>query len=116
MSLTKNIGVGKIRLIEDWMNQHTIVVIGSYIVNKDWTIDVKGSIWLNDSKIETMPEYIKFGKIDGNFNCSGCENLESLEGAPEEVDGHFVCYGTRFSEEDVRNVVKDVKGNVYCSK
>ena len=116
MSLLRNVGRGKIRLIEDWMNQQTIVVIGAYIVNQDWTIDVKGSIWLNDNKIETMPEYIKFGKIDGNFNCSGCENLKSLKGAPKEVDGHFVCLGTRFSEEDVRNVVNDVKGNVYCSK
>lgn len=115
MSLLRNVGVGKIRLIEDWINSQT-TIIGSYTINKDETIDVNGSIWLNDNKIKTMPEYIKFGKIDGNFNCSGCENLESLEGAPEKVDGHFVCYGTRLSKEDVRNVAKQVKGNVYCSK
>lgn len=114
MSLTKNIGVGKIRLIEDWMNQHTIVVIGSYIVNKDWTIDVKGSIWLNDNKIETMPEYIKFGKIDGNFNYSGCENLVSLKGAPEEIDGSFYCeMCTQLSS--LKGAPKKVHGNFNCS-
>ena len=39
---------------------------------------------------------INFGKITGNFDCSGL-NLTSLKGAPKEVGGWFGCHNNRIT-------------------
>ena len=45
-------------------------------------------------------------EVGGYFNCSRCPSLTSLEGAPKEVGGEFACYncGTQFTEEYVKQV------------
>ena len=74
--------------------------------------------------------------VKGNFNCSGCKSLKTLEGAPEEVEGDFSCYdcnllktlegspkevGGYFSCYDcnllktLKGAPEDVEGGFYCS-
>lgn len=36
---------------------------------------------------------VKFGRVGGNFSCEGCEDLRTLQGAPEIVGGYFNCFG-----------------------
>ena len=36
---------------------------------------------------------VKFGRVIGNFSCEGCEDLRTLQGAPEIVGGYFNCFG-----------------------
>jgi hypothetical protein len=60
------------------------------------------------SSLKGGPEEI--GKV---FKFNLCPSLESLEGFPKKVGGDVHCKGTKFKEEDIRNVC-DVKQNVYC--
>ncbi len=62
--------------------------IGNYNINDDGTIDVDGDVILIDRHLVEMP--FKFGKVTGDFNCSG-NSLESLKGSPYEVGGDFNC-------------------------
>ena len=59
-----------------------------------------------------MPEYIKFGKVDGWFYCDN-NQLVSLEGCPFSVGG-FYCRNNKkqFSEEEVKRVCK-VKYSIH---
>jgi transcription elongation factor Elf1 len=54
-------------------------------------------------------------EVSGYFNCDSCKSLKSLEGAPEKVERWFSCRycGTKFSEDDVKNVSK-VSGDINC--
>ena len=51
--------------------------------------------------------------IKGDFICSNCKSLTSLEGAPKEVGGDFYCqqYRDCFTPEDVKKV-SNVKGMI----
>ena len=49
----------------------------------------KGDVVIDDNDLIDGKFPFKFGKVEGNFCCAGCEKLISLEGAPEKVEGHF---------------------------
>ena len=51
--------------------------------------------------------------VVGYFVCSKCENLTSLEGAPEKVGGWFDCRncGSKFTEDEVKEHCK-VSGKI----
>lgn len=52
----------------------------------------KSNITVKNKSIDRLlPEGWSFGHIDGHFNCSGCHQLTSLEGAPKSVKGGFDC-------------------------
>ena len=62
---------------------------------KDGTlfIDVGGNVRVKNKKLTSLTNgMFYFGKVKGDFDCSYCKNLTSLEGAPKEVDGGFYCY------------------------
>ena len=62
--------------------------IRNYTINSDGTVDVYGSINLSLRGLTKLP--LKFGKIDGWFDCS-YNQLTTLEGGPQEVGGAFDC-------------------------
>lgn len=66
--------------------------IQNYTINEDGTIDVNGDVNIDDMTLSRIP--FKFGKVTGDFDCSG-NKLESLEGSPYEVGGAFFCYHNR---------------------
>ena len=74
-------------MIEKWLNEHEVE---RYIINDDFTIDVSGDVDLSVIDLEEFPEYIQFGVVRGNFNCSS-NNLISLRGCPREVRKSFDC-------------------------
>ena len=50
--------------------------------------------WRDLSKLpEKYPGYTPGCKLIGNFSCSGCTSLTSLEGSPSSVTGFFSCAG-----------------------
>ena len=53
-------------------------------------------------------------EVGGVFYCDNCKSLTSLEGAPKEVGSSFGCGHCRvnFSKEDVKNI-SNVKGNIF---
>ena len=95
---------------------------GLYVVNCSYQVCVK------NSHIDSLTNGLfEFGKV-GDFNCSNCDNLKdlngapkdvhsnfrcnhcksltSLEGAPKEVGGLFICRscGKQFTEKDIKKV------------
>lgn len=94
--------------------------IHNYTINEDLTVDVNDSLNLSsklyylDSSgfrrpIGHLP--IRFKNVYGNFNISGNE-LKSLEGCPEYIDGSFYCH-----INNLKNLIggpKEVTWNYYC--
>ena len=54
-------------------------------------------------------------EVNGAFYCYSCKSLTSLEGAPKVVSGWFYCYGcaSKFTEDDVKKI-SNVKGKIIC--
>ena len=75
-----------------------------------WTT-VDGDFDCSDCKslksLEGAPKEVE------NFSCTNCTSLKSLEGASKEVYGDFLCSycGIKFTTDDVKKV-SNVKGNI----
>ena len=78
-------------LIEKWLKEHNIK---NYTINDDFTIDVNGEVNLYKINLKEFPEYIQFGVVKDDFNCSNSK-LTSLKGAPKEVGGNFYCFRSK---------------------
>ena len=50
-----------------------------------------GNVFITDEDLIKGKLPFEFGEVYGNFDCSGCKNLTSLEGCPKEVGGDFDC-------------------------
>lgn len=66
------------------------IMMGSYSVNKDRSVDVQGSVKFveNMNFFKQLP--LTFNKVSGDFDCSKL-NLTTLKGSPVEVGGDFDC-------------------------
>ena len=64
----------------------------------------------NLKSLEGTPKYVKT-----DFNCSYCNNLTSLEGAPEDVGLNFYCVGCILLK-DLTGAPKKVEGDFTCSQ
>lgn len=88
--------------------------IQNYTVNSDSTVDVKGDVYLNLSKLNNptiIP--IKFRKVDGYFKVKEGGNLISLDGAPEKVGGDFICEKQKLTT--LEGAPREVGGAFNCS-
>ena len=78
-------------LIEQFLKDN-YDIRGSYTI-KDNVVDVKGHVIVKNEKIESLTNGLfRFGTVNGNFYCTGCPKLKTLEGAPKEVGRSFYCY------------------------
>lgn len=77
------------------------------IVNYQYKLSVVGSYkYLTNDLFE-------WGEVGGDFKCTGCRNLETLEGAPKRVGGNFNCSGCH-SLETLKGAPEEVGGNFEC--
>lgn len=72
-------------------------------------INFKGNLTLK--YCGDFPDYIKFGRIDGSFNCSHC-NLTTLRGVPDIIEGSFDCSLNKL--KNLKNGPSIVKGSYYA--
>jgi len=88
----KNIGVGKISLIKDWLEKYQVK---NYLIDSDnLSISVFGDVYLNMKNTGNFPDYIKFDIVSGYFACSA-NKLTSLKGCPKTVGGDFYCLNNK---------------------
>jgi hypothetical protein len=85
------------------------IVKGTYTIQSDGTVDVKGNVNLNKTNLTKLP--VKFGRVTGYFSCSD-NQLTSLEGAPQLVSGGFYCYYNQLSS--LEGAPQSVGGGFYC--
>ena len=82
---------------------------GVYIVNCDGNVKVK------NLKIEKLTEGFVWGIVKGDFSCSWCKNLKTLEGSPKEVGGGVYCsFCTKL--ESLEGSPEKVGGFFDCSE
>ena len=79
--------------------------------------DINGNIliynsWIEDGRFPEKHQY-KGQKLNGNFDCSECGDLKSLEGAPDSVTGNFDCWKCK-KLSSLEGAPDSVTGNFYC--
>ena len=84
--------------------------IKNYTINDDYSIDVKGNVYIYGKSLSKLP--FKFNIVSGNFNCGG-NKLTNLEGSPKEVGGDFECYINQLTS--LEGSPKKVGIGFYCS-
>ena len=90
----RDMGIGMRDKIEEWINHFNVThknYIKNYIVNKDCTVDAK-SVDISWLDYITIPEYIKFNNIDGDFACCFSDIATIKTSGPEYVDGDYKIY------------------------
>ena len=107
-----NTGAGINAAIDQWMKENT--KCNNYTINNDGTIDVNDEIDISNIDIIEFPDYIRFGKVKGNFYCVNCKSLTSLKGVPKEVGGGFYCSRCN-SLRSLEGAPKEVNGYFNCS-
>ena len=96
--LTNNIKFLK-KEITDWIINNTSERVYKNKLSVDMTttpptVDYDGGINMSKSITSLNNDgMFQWGEVKGNFNCSYCKSLESLEGCPKEVGGNFWCCG-----------------------
>ena len=91
----------------DFLNR---CVTGKWHLNNEGVVNVDDSFYCNDKGISDF-KGIKFGKVNGDFDCS-YNNLSSLEGCPKEVVGHFDCSHNKLSSLEF--APERVRSSFYC--
>lgn len=67
-------------------------IYGKLTISDDFVVDCNGSVAVINKSIDSLTnDLFSWGDIRGDFDCTGCNNLKSLEGAPEKVSGDFWC-------------------------
>jgi hypothetical protein len=92
---------------EDILNK--ILVVESYTIKSDGTVDVNGNVNMDNMNLNKIP--VKFGKVTGDFYCSN-NKLTSLKGAPQSVGGDFRCNLNKLTS--LVDSPQSVGGNFYC--
>lgn len=94
-------------LLNEFIKQHTS---GKFTIHDDLTVDVDGSVDLNNSKLEVIP--CQFGIVNGSFSCTN-NKLTSLLGSPFKVNGHFFCENNQLTSLDYCPSI--IHGHFNCS-
>jgi hypothetical protein len=83
---------------------------GNYIVNSKSNIEIK------NKKITSLTNgCFVWGEVGGDFDCSECMSLTSLEGAPKKVGGSFECLNCH-SLKSLEGAPKEVGWFFDCEK
>ena len=80
------------KVIEGWIKNNYKISEKKLTISDDFVVDCVGLVEVKNVNIESLTNgMFRWGKVGGSFYCSHCNNLMSLEGAPEKVGGAFNC-------------------------
>lgn len=82
-------------------------------VNGVCIVNCDGDVKVTNGLIKNLTNGFVWGEIKGDFNCSWCTELKSLEGAPEKVSTDFYCSYCK-SLETLKGAPKEVGGTFGC--
>ena len=77
--------------LNDFLDKHPSYEDILSISEDGTSVNCSSSIVIYDGMLINGKFPFPFGTVIGHFNCSECEELISLEGAPKEVGGSFCC-------------------------
>ena len=115
-----SIKVKNIDLIPDIIEQflkENYDIHGNYTINKTksrYIVDVKGTVRVKNKDILSLTnEYFEFGSVNREFDCTYCDSLTTLEGAPKEVGGDFYCSFCK-SLKSLKGAPEKIGGEFDC--
>ena len=77
--------------IENWIKKN-YSVHGNITISDDFVVSCTRNVTVKNKSITSLTNGLfSWGEVDGFFDCSECDNLISLEGAPKMVMGYFTC-------------------------
>lgn len=76
---------------KDWLDS---MELKNYTINDDLTVDVDGSVYLDNKSLWKIP--VQFRKVHGYFYCND-NYLASIKGSPRFVKSGFYCYKNQLS-------------------
>lgn len=59
-------------------------------INEIYVVNCDGDVEVKNKKIVKLTDGFVWGEVKGDFDCSECNNLKSLEGAPKVIKGKFI--------------------------
>ena len=82
--------------------------------NKDGKYEVSADAVVSDKSLKFLTNNMFIWKKVGSFNCSCCDSLKSLEGAPETVENNFDCSNCD-SLTSLKGAPREVGHDFNCS-
>lgn len=79
-----------------------------------YVLDSSESLYIEFSATSLTNGLFEWGEVKGDFSCSDCKKLRSLEGAPKKVDGNFDCSSCGYLYT-LEGAPEYVLGNFDCS-
>ena len=103
------------RVIEEWIKSN-YNIYGDLTISDDFVVNCAGEVNVNNKSITSLTnDLFRWGKVDGMFNCSSCENITTLEGSPKIVGGSFYC-GSCKNLTSLEGAPEKVCGGFSCSR
>ena len=84
-------------------------------VNGVCIVNCDGDVQVTNGTMSKLTEGFVWGEIRGDFNCSWCAELKSLEGAPETVGGFFDCSSCK-NLKSLKGAPGYVGKDFFCDK
>ena len=101
------------KVIEEWI-KNNYVFSGKLTISNDLVVNCSGRVNVKNRNIKSLTNgMFRWGKIDGEFVCSNCDNLTSLEGAPKSVWGYFNCSNCK-NLKSLEGAPEEVDGSFLC--
>jgi hypothetical protein len=108
--------VGKLALIQKWVDQyHNRVADPSrLLINEDFSIDSRTSIFCLSSFSKIIPSYIKFRNIDGAFDIDDILN-EDMDYCPLFIDGALHAPRANVSDDVLDKYISNtiINGSIF---
>ena len=83
------------KVVEEWIKDN-YKIYGKLTISDDLVVDCSGEVHIKNKSIESLTNGLfRWGGVSGEFNCSFCNNITTLEGAPKCVGGYFNCTGCK---------------------
>ena len=77
--------------IENWIKKN-YSVHGNITISDDFVVSCTRNVTVKNKSITSLTNGLfSWEEVDGFFDCSECDNLTSLNGAPKMVMGYFTC-------------------------
>ena len=104
----EDMGIGLKAKIEKWCDDYNIK---NYIINDDYTIDVKGTVFLNDVMLNNFPDYIQFNRVKESFWIDN-NNFTTLRGCPTYAGSYFSCRNNKI--KSLMYAPKKIYVTLFC--
>ena len=102
------------KVIECWIRDN-YTIHGKLTISVDFVVHCSSHVIVKNKSIISLTNGLfRWGEVNNGFYCKSCNNLKSLEGAPEYVYGDFSCSNCT-KLKSLKGAPEYVRRDFYCS-